>query len=59
MLAAPLTALAAHDLDPCRYVLLVAVAGQLADAVAERHGAGLGYGVVLIPEGLVEFIGEV
>ena len=38
---------------------LAAIVRLLADAVAERAAAGLGYGVVLIPEGLVEFIGEV
>ena len=27
--------------------------------IVERHAAGLNYGVVLIPEGLIEFIPEV
>nr|AAC04465.1 PPi-dependent phosphofructokinase [Entamoeba histolytica] len=35
------------------------IASEIADIVIERHKKGLNFGVVLIPEGLVEFIPEV
>ncbi len=38
---------------------LVEVIDQVADVVAKRAEKGLNYGVVLIPEGLIEFIPEV
>jgi len=40
-------------------VSLTDVAKQIADCVAQRAEAGLNYGIVLLPEGLVEFVHDI
>ena len=40
-------------------VSLADVAKMIADCVAERAAAGMNYGVVLLPEGLVEFVHDI
>jgi pyrophosphate--fructose-6-phosphate 1-phosphotransferase len=38
---------------------LAQITNEIADLIVQRHEAGLSYGVVIIPEGLIEFIPEV
>ena len=42
-----------------KQLTLMQIVSELADVVAQRSAAGLEYGVVLIPEGLIDFIPEV
>lgn len=45
------------ELGPEKYILTLLL--QLADMVAARAQAGKNYGVVLVPEGLIECVPEV
>lgn len=54
----PNIALIGEELE-ARRMTLADIVGEIADAVAERAAAGKHFGVVLIPEGLIEYIPQV
>jgi pyrophosphate--fructose-6-phosphate 1-phosphotransferase len=57
-LAQPNMALIGEELE-ARRMTLAEIVDEIADMVAERAAAGKHYGVVLIPEGLLEYVPQV
>eukprot|EP00962_Isochrysis_galbana_P004631 scaffold1261_cov74-Isochrysis_galbana.AAC.4 len=51
-------ALIGEELE-ARRMTLAEIVAEIADMVAERAAAGKHYGVVLIPEGLLEYVPQV